>query len=340
MTIALTGLICAAAMSGTAGAAQSGTLETVQQRGEVLCGVQPTVPGFSYIDENGTTKGFDVDICRAVSAAVFGTDQKVKYVPLSPQERFTALQTGAIDILTMTTTWTFVRDANMGLDFAGISFYDGQGFMVRKDSGVNSVNDLDGAVICADKGTTNELNLGDYFRSHQLKYQPLVFDKGDETEKAYLAKRCDAYTHGIVGLSATLVKIGPAAAEHKILPEAISKDPLGPAVRQNDSRWRDIVGWSLIAMQAAEEYGITSQNVAEMRKTSTNPEIRRFLGADGELGSYLGISNDWAYDIIRIVGNYAESFERNIGPKTPLAVPRGQNALWKDGGLIYPPPFR
>lgn len=314
------------------------TLDHVREKGFVQCGVSQGLPGFSNPNDDGDWSGIDVDVCRAVAAAIFGDASKAKYTPLSAKERFTALQSGEIDVLTRNTTWSLTRDTALGLDFAGINYYDGQGFMVRKELGIKSVMELDGAVICTNTGTTTELNVADFFRSNGLAYSIVAFEKSDEVVAAYDAGRCDAFTTDASGLYSERLKLADMT-QHMVLPEIISKEPLGPVVRQGDDQWADIVRWSLFAMIEAEELGVTSANADEMRG-STNPAIRRLLGVEGAFGQNLGIPNTWAYTIIRQVGNYGESFERGVGVDTPLGIPRGLNQLWKDGGLQYSPPIR
>ena len=318
--------------------AQTSTLDTVKGRGQLQCGVNTGLAGFGAPDDAGNWKGLDVDLCRAVSAAVFKDPSKVKYVPLTAKERFTALQSGEIDLLSRNTTWTMSRDTAAGLNFAGISYYDGQGFMVKKTLDVVSAKELSGASICVQTGTTTELNLADYFRTNKIEYNPVVFEKLPEVLAAYNAGRCDAFTTDVSQLYSIRQTLGNAN-DHVVLPEIISKEPLGPAVRQGDAQWANIVRWTLFAMINAEELGVTSANVDQM-KASKNPSIRRLLGAEGEFGAALGLDNDWAYQIIKNVGNYGESFDRNIGAGSPLGIARGQNALWKNGGLQYAPPIR
>jgi len=314
------------------------TLQVVKQRGYVKCGVSQGLPGFSNPDDKGNWNGIDVDLCRAVAAAVFGTDEKVKFTPLSAKERFTALQSGEVDLLARNTTWSMHRDTALGVDFTGVNYYDGQGFMVRAELGITSTKELDGASLCTNLGTTTELNAADYFRTHNMQYEIVAFEKADEAVSAYNTGRCDAYTTDQSALYAQRLKLTDPKA-HIVLPQIISKEPLGPVVRQGDDQWGDIVRWSHNAMLNAEELGVTSSNVEAM-KSSSNPSVKRLLGLDGSFGANMGISNDWAYHIIRTVGNYAETFERNVGKDTPLGIARGVNALWKDGGLQYAPPIR
>lgn len=314
------------------------TLHVVKERGYLRCGVSQGLPGFSNPDDKGNWAGIDVDFCRAVAAAVFGDASKVKYRPLDAKDRFTALQSGEIDLLSRTTTWTMSRDTGLGFDFVGIDYYDGQGFMVKKASRITRANQLDGATICTQTGTTTELNLADFFRTQNMRYTVLAFEKNAESLSAYDSGRCDAYTTDATGLYAQRLLL-KNPEEHVVLPEIISKEPMAPAVRHGDAQWEDIVRWTLFALINAEELGVTSANVGQMR-ASPNPEIKRLLGAEGAFGSVLGLSDDWAVHIIRSIGNYGEMYDRNIGPATPLNVPRGVNALWKNGGLMYAPPIR
>ena len=322
-----------------AGAAMSAsTLSAVKGKGFVQCGVDTGLPGFSSADEKGNWTGIDVDVCRALAAAVFGDAGKVRFTPLTAKERLTALQSGEIDVLSRNTTWTLTRDSSLGIHFTGVTYYDGQGFMVSRDLGVKSALELDGAAVCILAGTTTELNLADYFRTHKMKYQPVVFDTGDQTVRGFEAGRCDVLTSDqsqLYGLRIKLAKPENAV----VLPEVISKEPLGPVVRQGDDEWFNIVKWTLFAMLNAEELGVTSRNVEAM-KTSSNPEIRRLLGLEGIKGEGLKLSADWAYQIVRQVGNYGEVFERNVGQGSALKIRRGLNALWRDGGIQYAPPIR
>jgi general L-amino acid transport system substrate-binding protein len=331
-----------AAAAGTllsAGVAGAATLDDIKSKGFVQCGVSQGLPGFSNTDEAGNWSGIDVDVCRAVAAATLGDANKVKFTPLSAKERFTALQSGEVDLLSRNTTWTLTRDTALGLDFTGVTYYDGQGFMVRKDLGVNSALELDGAAICVNAGTTTELNLADYFRTNGMSFTPVVFEKADEVLAAYDAGRCDAHTTDQSGLYAQRLKLTDPSA-HVILPEVISKEPLGPVVRHGDNSWGDVVRWTLYAMVEAEEYGLSSQNADDMKANSDNPTIRRLLGVEGEMGKNLGLSADWGYNVVKQVGNYGEIFARNLGPDTPLNIERGINALWTKGGLQYPMPVR
>jgi len=315
------------------------TLDAVKAKGFVECGVNQGLPGFSNPDEKGNWVGLDIDVCRAVAAAIFGDASKVKFRATSAKERFTALQSGEVDLLSRNTTWTFVRDNALGLDFTGIVFYDGQGFMIRKSLGVRSVRELNGASVCVITGTTTELNLGDYFRTNGMKYRPVVFEKADEAVAAYEAGRCDVFTTDRSGLAAQRVRLA-RPNDHMVLPEVISKEPLGPVVRHGDNQWGDIVRWTLNVLIIAEEKGVTSKNVERMRTRSKDPEIKRLLGVEGDLGKKLGLTNDWANQIIRQVGNYGEIYERNVGPATPLKLERGLNRLWNSGGILYAPPMR
>lgn len=314
------------------------TLDAVKSKGFVQCGVTTGLPGFSSANDKGEWTGLDVDVCRAVAAAVFGDAGKVKYSPLTAKERFTALQSGEIDMLSRNTTWSLTRDTNLGLNFTGVNYYDGQGFLVNKNLGVSSARELDGAAICIQAGTTTELNLADYFRSNNLKYQAVTYDRSEETVKGFEAGRCDVLTSDqsqLYALRILLAKPDDAI----VLPEIVSKEPLGPVVRQGDDDWFNVVRWSLFAMLNAEELGVTSQNVDSM-KTSTNPRIRRLVGLEGIKGQGLGLADDWAYNIVKQVGNYGESFERNVGMDSPLKIKRGLNALWNQGGIQYAPPIR
>lgn len=318
--------------------AQADTLETVKARGAVICGVSQGLPGFSNPDNNGNWSGIDIDLCRAVAAAIFGNDKKTKFKPMSAKVRFTELQSGQIDLISRNTTWSMHRDTKLGIDFAAVNYYDGQGFMVRRDLGVTSALELDGASLCTNAGTTTELNVSDYFRTNKMSYEINTYENSNESVVAYDAGRCDAYTTDQSGLYAQRLKLKDPSA-HIVLPEVISKEPLGPAVRQGDDQWGDIVKWSFYAMVTAEELGVTSQNVDAMRN-SDNPAVRRLLGLEGSFGENLDIPRDWAYQIIRTVGNYGESFERNLGKSSPLKIERGLNALWINGGLQYAPPIR
>lgn len=333
-------LLSTAAIAATISAgATAATLDDVKAKGFVQCGVSQGVPGFSNADVNGEWSGIDVDACRATAAAIFGDAQKVKFTPLSAKERFTALQSGEIDVLSRNTTWTYTRDNSLGLDFTTTNFYDGQGFMVRKDLGIDSAKDLDGATVCTEQGTTTELNMADFFRKNQLSYVPVVVQKADEALSAYASGRCDVFTTDKSGLAAHRSKLANPD-QHVILDDTISKEPLGPVVRHGDNQWKDIVTWALFVQINAEEMGISSKNVDQIKSGTTDPGIRRLLGVEGDMGAQLGLPADWAYNIIAKVGNYGEVFERNVGPSTPVGLPRGINKLWTDGGVMYAPPVR
>ncbi|MGM4980966.1 MULTISPECIES: amino acid ABC transporter substrate-binding protein [Rhizobium] len=337
---ALSVLLGAAALAYTASGASASTLSDVKAKGFIQCGVNTGLLGFAQPDASGNWAGFDVDFCKAVASAVFGDATKVKYTPLSSKDRFTALQSGEVDLLSRNTTWTINRDTALGLNFRPITYYDGQGFMVRKELNVKSALELSGAAVCVQSGTTTELNLADYFKANNLQYNPVVFDKLEEVNAAYDSGRCDVYTTDQSGLySLRLTLKNPD--DNVVLPEIISKEPLGPAVRQGDEQWFDIVSWTAYALINAEEFGITQKNVDEM-KGSANPDIKRFLGAEqgSTIGTDLGLTNDWAYNIIKGVGNYGEVFDRNIGAGSPLKIARGLNALWNKGGIQYAPPVR
>jgi len=319
--------------------AQAGeVLDRVKEKGFVQCGVSQGLPGFSNTDEKGNWSGLDVDFCRAVAAAIFGDASKVKYTPLSAKERFTALQSGEIDMLSRNTTWTQSRDTSLGINFAATTYYDGQGFMVRKDLGVKSALELDGASVCTNQGTTTELNLADYFRANGMGFEPVVFEKSDEVVAAYDAGRCDVYTTDASGLAAQRTKLAEPNA-HVVLPEIISKEPLGPAVLHGDDQFFDVVKWSIFATIEAEEMGLTSDNIAKLLIDSNNPTPaqKRFVGTEGSLGENIGLDTKWAYNIVRQVGNYGEIWERNVAP---LELPRGLNNLWNKGGIQYAPPLR
>ena len=333
-------VLTTAAVLGVSGFAQAGsTLDAVQKKGFVQCGISDGLPGFSYADAKGNYLGLDVDVCRAVAAAVFGDASKVKFSPLTAKERFTALQSGEVDILSRNSTWTSSRDAAMGISFTGVTYYDGQGFLVNKKLGVTSAKELDGATVCIQAGTTTELNLSDYFRANGLKYTPITYDTSDESAKSVEAGRCDVLTSDQSQLYAQRIKLA-APNDYVVLPEVISKEPLGPAVRQGDDEWFKIVRWTLFAMLNAEELGVDSQNVVETAKTTKNPDIARLLGTEGEFGKDLKLPKDWAVQIVKQVGNYGESFERNVGSGSALKIERGLNALWNKGGLQYAPPVR
>ena len=333
-------ILTTAAALGLSGMAHAGaTLDAVKNKGFVQCGVSDGLPGFSYTDSKGDYKGIDVDVCRAVAAAVFGDSTKVRFTPLTAKERFTALQSGEIDVLSRNTTWTSSRDGGMGLIFAGVTYYDGQGFLVNKKLGVKSAKELDGATVCIQAGTTTELNLADYFRSNGMKFTPITYSTSDESAKSLEAGRCDVLTSDQSQLYAQRNKLSKPD-DYVVLPEVISKEPLAPAVRRGDEDWLTVVKWSLFAMVNAEELGLTSANVEAQAKDSKNPDVRRLLGADGEFGKDLKLPKDWAVKIVKQVGNYGEVFERNVGMGSDLKIKRGLNALWNAGGLQYAPPVR
>ena len=331
-------IIAGVALSFAATAASAATLDDVKAKGFIQCGVSQGLPGFSNPDSEGNWSGLDVDFCRAMAAAIFNDASKVKYTPLSAKERFTALQSGDVDVLARNTTWTMSRDTQLGLNFSVVNYFDGQGFMVRKELGVSSAKELGGASVCVNTGTTTELNLADYFRANNMEYELVNFEKSDEVVAAYDAGRCDVYTTDKSGLYAQRLKM-KNPDDNIVLPETISQEPLGPVVRQDDVVWYDIVKWTHFAMLEAELYGVTQANVDDM-KGSDNPKIRRLLGVEGEFGQSIGLDNEWAYYIIKDVGNYGEVFERNVGMGSPLKIARGQNALWTDGGLQYGMPVR
>jgi general L-amino acid transport system substrate-binding protein len=327
-----------AAVCLTAGVAVSGTLDDVKKKGFIQAGVNGDLFGFGKPDEKGVWRGLDVDTARAIAAAVFGDAEKVKYTPLTAKTRFTALQSGEIDVLTRNATQTLGRDTELGLDFAQVNYYDGQGFLIPNKLGVKSAKELDGASVCVLPGTTTEQNLADYFRQNKMKMNPVVIENNAELAKAFFAGRCDALTSDASQLAGTRA-VAPNPADYTILPEIISKEPLAPAVRHGDNQWKDIVNYSVLAMIEAEELGITSKNIDEMM-SSTDPKIQRFLGVTAGNGKALGLDEKWAYNIVKQVGNYSEVFERNVGVDTPLMLKRGLNALWNNGGLMYSPPFK
>ena len=319
-------------------AASAQTLKTIKDRGLLSCGVTQGLAGFSLPDDKGNWIGLDVDVCRAIAAAVFNDPSKVKFVPLSAKDRFTALQSGEVDVLSRTTTWTLSRDTSLGANFAGVTYYDGQGFMVKKSLKVNSALELNSASVCVATGTTTELNLADYFKGNNMKYEVIAFATADDTIKAYESGRCDVFTTDQSGLYAERLKLANPA-DHVVLPEIISKEPLGPMVRHGDDQWFDIVKWTLFAMVTAEELGVTQKNVDEMAK-SDKPEMKRVFGTDGNLGEQLGLTKDWVSRIVKAVGNYGEAFDRNVGAGSKLGIARGLNALWNKGGIQYAPPIR
>jgi len=322
-----------------AGIASGQTLEQVQERGELNCGVSTGLAGFSAPDADGEWQGFDVAVCRAVAIAVLGDASAVNFVPTTGQTRFTALASGEIDMLARNTTWTFTRDVDLAFEFTGVNYYDGQGFMVPRNLGVSSAMELDGATVCIQTGTTTELNLADFFASNEMSYEPVPVETNAEAQQQYLASACDVYTTDSSGLAATRASF-EAPSDHVILPEIVSKEPLGPVVRHGDNQWGDIVRWTLMGLIAAEEHGVTSENVAMMAEGTDSPEINRLLGTEGSLGEMLGLSNDWMASVIAEVGNYGEIFAANIGENTPIGLARGLNAQWTDGGVLYAMPFR
>ena len=334
-------LVLSAAFTVAAtGAGQAATLDDVREAGVVSCGINTGLPGFAYTDDEGKWTGFDVAYCRAVAAAVFGDPDKVKYVNLTGKNRFPALAAGEIDVLSRNTTWTFSRDVDLGFTFVGVNYYDGQGFIGRKSLGVASAKELDGASVCIQTGTTTELNLADFFRVNNISYEPVPIETNEEARKAYVAERCDVYTTDASGLAATKTTFADPDA-HMVFPEIVSKEPLGPLVRQGDDQWADIARWTLNVLINAEEYGVTAANVDEMAANPTdNPEVNRMLGTEGSLGEMLGLRSTWAVDVIKAGGNYAEIFERYLGTGTPLGLQRGVNALYRDGGILYAPPMR
>ena len=338
MSKTLLSLAAVAAVSLMATSVQAATLDDVKAKGHLQCGVTEGTTGFSAPDANNNWSGIEVEFCRGIAAAIFNNADSVRYTPLTSQERFTALSAGEVDLLSRTTTWTMSRDTQLGIMFAGVIYYDGQGFIVRKADGIASAMDLSGAALCIESGTTTELNAADYFQANGLEYNPVVFVGQDEAWKAYEDGRCDVMTTDASALASNRTVL-QVPDDHVILPEIISKEPLGPVVRQGDDVWFTLVRWTLNAMLEAEELGVSSTNVDEMLG-SDNPSVRRLLGVEGDFGTPLGLDKDWAYRIIKLVGNYSEIFEKTIGPKTPIGLARGQNALWKDGGLQYSPPIR
>jgi general L-amino acid transport system substrate-binding protein len=331
--------LTASALALAAGPVLAGPMADKVKAQGLACGVSTGLAGFSLADSQGNFTGLDVDICRAIAAVMTGDAKKVKFVPLSAQQRFTALQSGEVDLLSRNTTWTLQRDTQLGLNFAPTTYYDGQGFMVNKKLGVKSAKELSGATVCVQPGTTTELNLADYFRANKMQFKPVVIEKLDEVEAAYFSGRCDVYTTDASGLAATRVSKAPNPQDQVILPEIISKEPLAPAVRHGDDEFFDIVKWTVYALLEAEEKGITSKNVDEMTK-SDDPTIKRLLGATEGMGKSLGVDEKWAYNAIKQVGNYGEIFERNVGKDSPLKLERGLNDLWTKGGLMYAPPVR
>mgnify|MGYP006163907045 CR=1 FL=1 len=335
----LSAAIGAAVLGFGASAASAATLDDVKAKGFVQCGVNTGLAGFASPDAAGNWTGFDVDYCKAVAAAVFGDATKVKYTPTTAQSRFTALQSGEVDLLVRNSTWTFSRDSELALDFVAVNYYDGQGFMVKKDLGVSSAKELDGATVCIQTGTTTELNLADFFKQNNITYQPVTIADDAEGQRQYLAGACDTYTTDASGLAASRATMADAE-NHIILPEIISKEPLGPVVRHGDNQWGDVVRWTFNALLIAEEKGITKANLAEVEASSTDPEVRRLLGLEGDMGVMLGLDNAAFKNAILANGNYGEIFEANIGSSTPICLARGLNALWTQGGLQYAAPFR
>lgn len=315
------------------------TLDAVKQRGQVVCGVNTSGPGFSNADSQGKWTGLDVDFCKAVAAAVLNDASKVKFVPLNSQQRFTSLQAGEVDVLSRNSTWTLTRDASLGILFTGINYFDGQGFMVPKKLNIANAKKMNGATVCVQAGTTSEKNVADYFGANNMKYKPVVFDTAEAITSAFFAGRCQVYTTDMSDLAGARTK-APKADDYVILPEVISKEPLGPSVRRGDDEWFEIVRWTLFAMLEAEEDGLTQANVDAQKATSKDPGVQRFLGVSEDTGKLLGLDKEWAYRIVKQVGNYGESFERNLGPKSPVGLPRGVNNLWTKGGLMYAPPIR
>ena len=330
----------ALAIAAAASPAWAGkTLDAVKQRGQVVCGVNTSGPGFSNADSQGKWTGLDVDFCKAVAAAVLNDASKVKFVPLNSQQRFTSLQAGEVDVLSRNSTWTLTRDASLGILFTGINYFDGQGFMVPKKLNIANAKKMNGATVCVQAGTTSEKNVADYFGANNMKYKPVVFDTAEAITSAFFAGRCQVYTTDMSDLAGARTK-APKADDYVILPEVISKEPLGPSVRRGDDEWFEIVRWTLFAMLEAEEDGLTQANVDAQKATSKDPGVQRFLGVSEDTGKLLGLDKEWAYRIVKQVGNYGESFERNLGPKSPVGLPRGVNNLWTKGGLMYAPPIR
>ena len=334
----VTTLALAGAVTLAASAASAQKLEEVKKRGILNCGSNTGLAGFGIPDAQGNWTGLDVDVCRAIAAAIFNDPTKVRFIPLSAKDRFTALQSGEIDVLSRNTTWTLSRDTSLGANFTGVTYYDGQGFLVKKSLKVNSALELNSASVCVQTGTTTEQNLADYFKGNNMKYEVIAFGTADETVKAYESGRCDVFTSDVSQLYAERLKVA-TPADHVVLPEVISKEPLGPMVRHGDDQWFDIVKWTLFAMVGAEELGITQKNVDEMAK-SDKPELKRAFGTDGNLGEQLGLTKDWLSRIVKAVGNYGEAFERNVGSGSKLQIARGLNNLWNKGGIQYSPPIR
>jgi general L-amino acid transport system substrate-binding protein len=328
----LTGLAASANAQTTA----SPTLDAIKARGTVICGTAPNLAGFALLNDKGEWSGIYVDVCRSVAATIFGDATKVRFVATTTQNRLPMLQAGEIDILASNTTWTLAREASLGLEFTGVTFYDGQGFLVKKSLGIKSAKELDGSTVCVQPGTTTELNLTDFFRRNKLKFTPLVIDNFEELRSTFLSGRCDAFTVGTAALAAFRAGLGPQGEQYEVLPDVISKEPLGPVVRKGDQRWFDIVRWSGFAMLIAEEMGLDSKNI-DQASSSSDPDTQRFLGKTGDFGKMLGVDNEWAVRIVKQVGSYSESWDRNVAP---LNLPRGLNRLWTNGGIQYPPPIR
>jgi general L-amino acid transport system substrate-binding protein len=328
-----------AATTLLAGAVSAGTLDDVKARGELICGANTGLTGFGAPDAEGNYQGFDVSLCKALAAAVLGDASKVKYVPTTGETRFTALASGEVDVLVRNSTWTYSRDTDLKFDFVAVNYYDGQGFMVKKDLGVSSAKELDGATVCIQTGTTTELNLADFFKSNNISYTPVTVADDSEAQRQYEAGACDAFTTDASGLASSRAAMADPA-NHIILPEIISKEPLGPVVRHGDNQWGDIVRWTFFALVAAEEKGITKANIDQIGASTTDPEVKRILGLEGDMGAMLGLDAEWAKRAIAANGNYGEIFEANIGAATPIGLARGLNALWTQGGLQYTPPFR
>ena len=333
----LLGTLAATAL--VAGYASAGTLDDVKARGELICGSNTGLTGFGAPDADGNYQGFDVALCKAIAAAVLGDASKVKYVPTTGETRFTALSSGEVDLLVRNSTWTYSRDTDLKFDFVATNYYDGQGFMVKKELGVSSAKELDGATVCIQTGTTTELNLADYFKANNMTYTPVTIADDAEGQRQYVAGACDTYTTDASGLAATRATL-PDAENHIILPEIISKEPLGPVVRHGDNNWGDIVRWTFFALLTAEEKGITQANIEEIATSTQDPEVKRLLGLEGDMGAMMGLDNEWAKRAIAASGNYGEIFAANIGESTPIALARGLNEQWSKGGLMYSPPFR
>jgi len=337
--LALGALLAAGALSATPAFAGK-TIDAIKARGQLVCGVNPSLPGFSAADSQGVWAGLDVDVCKAIAATVLGDASKVKWVPLNASQRFAVLQSGEIDVLSRNTTWTLTRDASLGLHFTGVTYYDGQGFMVPAKGKIKNAKQLKGATVCVQSGTTTEKNLSDFSKANNLAIKPVVFDTQEATNKAYFAGRCQAYTTDASGLASVRNKEASKPDDHLILPELISKEPLGPSVRRGDDEFFAIAKWVVFALIEAEEYGITQANVDQLKADSKDPVVQRILGTSEDTGKLLGLDKDWAYRAIKATGNYGEMFERNVGPKSALKLPRGANNLWSKGGFMYAPPVR